>query len=116
MAKVIINGKTYTYTGSLTVFDGNFYVDGKKVTDWESLTKDQKHIDIKVEGDIDRLQVDTCDSVTITGSCNRVKTVSGDVEIGGDVDGDIESVSGDIDVHGNVGGDVKTVSGNIRRK
>ena len=116
MGTAIINGKKINYTGTLTVINGKFFVDGKEVTDWESITKDQKHIDIKVEGDIDRLQVDNCDSVTITGNCNRVKTVSGDVEIGGDVDGDVESVSGDIDISGNVSGDVKTVSGNIRHK
>lgn len=92
MGKVIINGKTFNYTGSLTMNNGKFFVDGKEVTDWGDLTKDQKHIDIKVEGDIDRLQVDNCNSVTITGNCNRVKTVSGDV------DGDVESVIGDIDV------------------
>ena len=116
MGKVIINGKTFTYTGRLTVINGKFYVDGKEVTDWESLAKDQKHIDIKVEGDIDRLQVDECDSVTIMGNCNSVETISGDVEIGGNVDGDVESVSGDIDISGNVSGDVKTVSGNVRHK
>ena len=116
MGKVIINGKTFNYTGSLTMINGKFFVDGKEVTDWEDLTKDQKHIDIKVEGNIERLQVDACDSVTITGNCNKVKTLSGDVEIGGDVDGDVESVSGNIDIFGNVGGDVKTVSGDIRRK
>lgn len=116
MGKVIINGKTFNYTGSLTMINGKFFVDGKEVTDWEDFTKDQKHIDIKVEGDIDRLLVDNCNSVTITGNCNRVKTVSGDVEIGGDVDGDVESVSGDIDIAGKVSGDVKTVSGNIRHK
>ena len=112
MGTAIINGKKINYTGTLTVINGKFFVDGKEVTDWESLDKDQKHIDIKVEGDIDRLQVDDCDSVTITGNCNKVKTVSGDVEIGGDV----ESVSGNIDISGNVSGDVKTVSGNIRHK
>lgn len=115
MSKIIINGKTHTYKGSLTVINGKFFVDGKEVTDWSELEKDQQHIDIKIEGDVERIQVDTCDTISITGNCNRVKTVSGDVEIGGDVDGDVESVSGDINC-GNVSGDVKTVSGDIRRK
>lgn len=114
MGKVTVNGKTFKYDGTLTMINGRFFVDGKEVKDWESLTKDQKHIDIKVEGNIDKLQVDTCDIITITGNCNKVKTVSGDVEIGGDVEGDVESVSGDVDIHGKVAGDVKTVSGDIR--
>ena len=116
MGKVIINGKVFNYTGRLTVVNNKFFVDSKEITDWESLEKDQKHIDIKIEGDVERLLVETCDNLYIEGNCNRVKTVSGDVEIGGDVDGDVESVSGDISVSGSVSGDVKTVSGNIRRR
>lgn len=116
MGKVTINGKTFQYTGTLTMINGRFFIDGKEVTDWKSLTKDQKRIDIKIEGDVERLQVDTCDNLYIEGNCNKVKTVSGYVEIGGNVDGDVESVNGGIEIQGNVSGDVRTVSGNIRHK
>lgn len=116
MGSIVINGKRVNYTGTISFENGRFFLDGKELEDLESLTKDQKHIEIKVEGDIDRLQVDTCDNLYIEGSCNKVKTVNGEVEIGGNVFGDVESVNGEIEIHGYVSGDVKTVNGNIKRK
>lgn len=116
MGSIVINGKKVNYTGTISIENGRFFLDGKELKDLESLTKDQKHIEIKVEGDIDRLQVDTCDNLYIEGSCNKVNTVNGEVEIGGNVFGDVESVNGYIEIHGYVIGDVKTVNGNIKRK
>lgn len=116
MGSIVINGKRVNYTGTISIENGRFFLDGKELKDLESLTKDQKHIEIKVEGDIDRLQVDTCDNLYIEGSCNKVNTVNGEVEIGGNVLGDVESVNGYIEIHGYVIGDVKTVNGNIKRK
>ena len=116
MSQIIINGKVFKYNGRLTVIDNKFFVDGKEITDWESLEIDQKHIDIKIEGEVERIQIDTCDNLHINGNCNRVKTVSGDVEVKGNVDGDIETVSGDVEVYGSVSGDVRTVSGDIRHR
>ncbi len=115
MGTIIINGKKVNYQGSLTVINGKYFVNGNEVTDWNELTKDQKQISIEIHGDVDKLDIECCDTVTITGNVKKVKTISGDIEIHGNVEGDVESVSGSIDC-GNVGGDAKTVSGNIRRK
>ena len=114
MGKIIINGKVFNYTGRLTVINNKFFVDGKEITDWESLEKDQKHIDIKIEGNVDRIEVEACDKFSIDGNCNRIETVSGNVEVQGDVNGDVETVSGNINVNGSVSGDARTVSGDIR--
>lgn len=115
MGTIIINGKRFNYSGSLSIINGKYFVDGKEVKDWNEFTKDQKTINISIEGNVDKLTVDCCETVTITGNCGKVKTTSGDIEIGGNVDGDVESVSGDIEC-GNISGDAKTVSGNIRRR
>ena len=44
-----------------------------------------------------------------------IKTMSGDVEIHGDVNGDVKTMSGDVDC-GNVAGDVSSMSGDIKRR
>ena len=85
MSVIVINGKSYRYNGTLSFVNGDILVNGKKVENWEELEKDQKHINIQIEGNVERLQVESCDTVHITGSCSKVKTVSGDIEIGGDV-------------------------------
>lgn len=115
MGTIVINGKKFHYEGSLTIINGRYFVNGKEVKDLEELTKDQKQINIEIHGDVEKLDIDCCDQITITGNVKKVKTTSGDVEINGNVDGDVESVSGSIDC-GDVGGDARTVSGNIRRR
>lgn len=115
MGTIVINGKKLHYEGSLTVINGKYFVNGKEVTDWNELAKDQKQVNIEIHGDVEKIDVECCDQITITGNVKKVKTTSGDVEIHGDVDGDVESVSGSIEC-GNVGGDARTISGNIRRR
>jgi len=54
--------------------------------------------------------------ITIEGSCESMSTSSGNIEILGDMteeDTTIESVSGDINISGDVQGDVETVSGDV---
>ena len=115
MGAIVINGKRFQIKGNLSIINGRYFVDGKEVKDWSEFTKDQKVINITIEGDVQKLDVDCCETVHINGNCGKVKTTSGDSEVGGNVDGDVQTVSGDIDC-GNVGGDASTVSGNIRRK
>jgi hypothetical protein len=53
-------------------------------------------------------------SVTVTGKCGHVKTMSGDVRCG-DVAGSVSTMSGDVTC-GNIGGNVKTMSGDISHR
>lgn len=115
MGTIVINGQRFRYNGSLSIINGKYFVDGKEVKDWSELTKDQKEINITIEGDVNKLDVDCCDRIYVKGNVGKVKSTSGDIEVEGDVDGDVQTVSGDISC-GNVGGDASTVSGNIRRK
>lgn len=112
---VTINGKTYKVEGKVSFVNGTIFANGKKVQDYEEAEKDEKKINISIEGDVEKIDVDVCDSITVSGSVKNIKTTSGDVEVEGDVDGDVQTVSGDINC-GNVSGDASTVNGNIRRK
>lgn len=115
MGVIVINGKRHTYTGSLSIVNNEFFVNGKKVTDWNDIEENQKHIDIKVEGNVEKIDIDCCDTLSVKGNVGKVRTTSGDIEISGDVDGDVQTVSGSV-YCGNVDGDVQTVSGDIRHK
>lgn len=105
MSRVTINGKTYI-GNNIIVSNGKIMIDEKNVT------SDDKVINITVNGNIDSLKVDTCNKLEIIGNVTNVNTVSGDVDINGDVNGSIQTVSGDIKCK-NVGGSINTLSGDI---
>jgi hypothetical protein len=104
---VTINGSTFTGR-NITVVNGQVIVDGV------DRTPDSKNITISVTGDVSSLKVDVCNLITIAGNCGDVETVSGSVEVAGQVNGDVESVSGSIRC-GAIAGKASTVSGNIRQ-
>lgn len=106
-AKININGADFTGR-SINITNGKIVIDGKSIS-----IEDQKIINIKIDGDVDVLSVDVCESLTVDGNVKMVKTMSGDIEINGEVSGSVESTSGDIDVTGDIHGDVKTVSGDV---
>ncbi len=106
MGTVTINGVTYS-GNSITVSGNRVIIDGK------SITPDSKEIIIVVRGDIEKLEVDACNKISVVGNVGIIKTVSGDVEVTGSVDGSVQTVSGDVGC-GIVGGSIKTVSGNIK--
>ena len=95
--------------------DGKTYVDGKPIEELNCINPDDKQINITIEGDVERLEVDYCHTINITGDAKRVKTNSGDIEIGGNVEGDVHTNMGSITC-GNVEGDCHTNMGSIYRK
>ena len=113
MSTVVINGKTYRGNGNVSIINGKILLNGKPVEDLESI--DEKVINITVNGDVDKIDVDACNSIDVKGNVDVVKTMSGDVEVHGDVTGDVKTMSGDIDC-GNVGGNASSMSGDIRRR
>lgn len=106
MSSVIINGKTYV-GNNIIVSNGKIMIDGKNIT------SDDKVINITVNGDIDSLKVDTCNKLELIGNVTSINTVSGDVDINGNVNGSIQTVSGDVNCN-NVGGSINTLSGDIK--
>lgn len=108
MSTIKINGNTYT-GNSIVISNGKVIVNGKEVT------PDGKEINISVQGDIYELKVDTCNKVSVTGSVKSISTQSGDVEVTGDVDGNISTMSGDVDC-GHVQGSISTMSGDVKHR
>lgn len=108
MNTISINGNTITTTGNSSIVsaNGKIYVNGKDVT------PDSKEITIEVHGDINKLEVDNCHSLTVSGNVGSVSTISGDVECG-PITGGVKTVSGDVCSTGRIGGSVSTVSGDV---
>ena len=104
MTQVIVHG-----SGNIIVSKNKIFVDGVDVT------PDSKEINISVNGNIDTIKVDNCNKFTVEESVKQISTISGDVEITGDVDGNVKTMSGDVDC-GNIQGSVSTMFGNIKHK
>ncbi len=103
-ATITINGLNYNGK-SVSISNGVISIDGRK------LSINDKTINISVVGDIQQLQVDSCQKVDVSGNVKNLETVSGNVRCG-NVAGDVETTSGDIKC-GDVGGNIETVSGDV---
>lgn len=123
MTTIIKNGKTITIGGSviarknigtMVINDGKIIVDGKPLSELENEVE-EKVINITIQGDVERLEVDYCDKLTVTGNAKRVKSNSGDIEIHGNVEGDVHANMGQITC-GNVEGDCHVNMGNIYKR
>ena len=110
MASISINGVTISGSRSVVIRNGQVIVDGKDVT-----PEDAKEISITVNGNVDKLEADACQTISVTGDVNKVKTLSGDVNVGGDVKGSVRTLSGDVDCD-SIAGSVQTLSGSIKHR
>ena len=89
---------------------------GNKIfIDGEDATPDAKVITVKVEGNVDSIDIDCCDSFTMTGDAGKIKSTNGNIDISGNVSGDVETTNGNVSC-GSVGGSVKTKNGNIKHR
>lgn len=105
---ITINGVVISGGKSITISGNKILVDGKDVT------PDSKQITIDVKGNVEKLQVDCCENLSVTGTVGDIKTQSGDVNCG-HVTGNIQTMSGDVDC-GNVAGSISTMSGDIKHR
>ena len=103
-----VNGVIYS-GNNLTIRNNKILIDGKDVT------VDAKQINISIEGNVEKLEVDSCEKVSITGDVGNVKTLNGDVDISGDVKGSVQTMSGDVDCR-NINGSVSTMSGDVKHR
>lgn len=100
---VIINGQVFS--GSNLQISGN-----KIIIDGKDVTPDAKVITVKVDGNVNSIDIDCCESFTMTGDAGKIKSTNGNIDISGNVIGDVETTNG------NVGGSVKTKNGNIKHR
>ena len=106
--RTVVNGKAIS--GSvITIENGRMLVDGKPFEDWSE--SDEKVINITINGNVEALDVVSCNSITVNGDAKKVKTGSGDVDCK-DVEGDVSTGSGNVRC-GNVRGRVSTGTGNV---
>jgi len=106
-----INGRTIT-GNNIVMVGGKITVDGKRI-DLEN--KDEKIINIEIQGDVNNLEIDYCKNINIVGNVNSIDSASGNIKVSG-VSESVKSTSGDIDVNGDVGGDINTKSGDVECK
>lgn len=109
MGMIIVNGVSYE-GNDITIRNGRVIIDGKDATPVEA-----KEINVVVNGDINKLQADVCETLEVTGSVGSLSTISGDVSIDGDISGPVTTISGDVNC-GSINGPVSSVSGKITHK
>lgn len=104
-------------SGRITI-DGRDFVGRSVVINGDKVTIDGVEqegslvgpVSVTAHGDVEVID-GPVGSVTVSGSCGQVKTMSGDVRCG-DVTGSVQTMSGDV-TSGKIGGNVKTMSGDI---
>jgi hypothetical protein len=108
---MIISGKNSykNYQGNnISINNGRVIIDGVDVTD----DNDNKVLNITIQGNVESIS-GLVSTLKVTGDINNLSSGSGDVDIVGNVNGNIKVGSGDISVRGNVSGSVITQSGDI---
>lgn len=102
-SSVTINGKTYV--GS------NITINGNKVSVDGNVVEEAVNIHINVTGNVEKINI--TGDIEVHGNVGSAKTGAGDIDIIGDVSGDVETGAGDIVIKGNVAGNVETCAGSI---
>ena len=106
---VLINGNTVQIqAGENIAISGNQVKVGGK-----TITVDDPSITIAITGDVG--SIEGVGDVNVTGNVSGdIDTSSGNIEVGGSVDGDIDCACGNVTVKGSVKGDVDCSCGNVR--
>lgn len=117
MTKIIRNGNCTSISngGTISIINGKVLVDGKPLDQFNVSDVNEKEINITIQGEVDHIDIDYCNRITVNSNVKRVKTNQGDIDITGDVDGDVHTNMGDVTC-GNIKGDCHTNMGNIRRR
>ena len=96
---------------SVQINNNVLIVDGKRI-DLNKETTD-KEIYITFEGNVDKIEVDSCNSIQVKGVSGSIQTTNGDVHCE-NVGGSVSTVNGDVRAH-EIKGSVSTVNGDVER-
>lgn len=111
MAVIKIGNKIFSGE-NIKIVKNQVYINGELVSNLKEEI-DYPNITINVEGDLQSLDLPMGD-VNITGNVlGDVKCGQGDIDISGYVNSTVKNNQGNIDIKGNVNGDVKNEMGNI---
>lgn len=108
-ASITINGKSYNGK-NITIKNNKVLIDGVVQE------SDEKTINVTVTGNVEILDVDSCDLITVNGSANSVKSANGSIKIGGDVTGNVSTTNGSVKVGKSISGNANTVNGSISKE
>ena len=106
---VIIGGniKNSSIEGnSISIINNKIFVDGKEIE------TEEKVINLIVEGNLDKLEVDCCNSIKVNGVTKDVEVSNGNITISGDVKGNVNNINGNI-IAKVINGNCKTKNGDI---
>lgn len=107
---IVIGSNTFNGR-SVQITNNRVIIDGVDVT---GQLPEQKEYKIEINGNIDKIHCDRCNTISVTGDVGGVSTQSGDIECG-TVSGSISTMSGDVDC-GHVGGSISTMSGDVKHR
>ena len=91
---------------SISIINNKIFVDGKEIE------TEEKVINIIVEGNLDKLEVDCCNSIKVNGVTKDVEVSNGNITINGDVKGNVNNINGNI-ITKAINGNCKTTNGDI---
>lgn len=91
---------------NVSIINNKIFVDGKEIG------TEEKEINIIVEGNLDKLEVDCCNSIKVNGVTKDVEVSNGNITISGDVKGNVNNINGNI-IAKVINGNCKTINGDI---
>ena len=91
---------------NVSIINNKIFVDGKEIG------TEEKEINIIVEGNLDKLEVDCCNSIKVNGVTKDVEVSNGNIAISGDVKGNVNNINGNI-IAKVINGNCKTKNGDI---
>lgn len=101
-----INNVSFNGSENILIKNGVVFVDGKDVSD------KVKGLNISIVGNVEKVEVNYCEKISITGDVKDVNTQSGDIDVKGQVKGSVKTQSGDVECE-DVAGNVSTMAGDI---
>lgn len=108
----VIN-RHFSHIKNMTINNGKITVDCMPLEDW--CNKDEfVVVNIVVNGDIESLEADSCDTISINGNANNIISKNGNVSVSGNIEGNAESKNGDITAN-TIQGNAETKNGDIYR-
>lgn len=106
--------KSFSNVRNMVVNNGKVTIDGMLMEDWYG--RDEiAIINVTINGNVERLKMDSCETITVHGDVGDIETMSGKVAVSGVVKGDVETMSGSV-VASKIYGDVSTMSGDITER
>ena len=91
---------------NVSIINNKIFVDGKEIG------TEEKEINIIVEGNLDKLEVDCCNSIKVNGVTKDIEVSNGNIAISGDVKGNVNNINGNI-IAKVINGNCKTKNGDI---